>query len=488
MALNSLRFLLLLLPGAAAGLVLLPVRYRVAFLLVTSLLFCALWSPESALLLVCLSVLDFFVAKRMGRAQPRRSRTPVAQHRGKKLLLLLSIVWNIGALALFKYAGFFAANAGALLHLLGMEVDIPALSFLLPIGISYYTFKRVSYMVDVYRGLEPTGDFWNFLLYVSFFPTLLAGPMDRAGAFLPQLASFSPSWERCMTGYGRILWGCAKKMIVADQAAVFVRIAYDHPEAQSWLTLVVATYLFAVQIYADFSGYCDMAIGAANVLGLRISENFALPYAAVSIGDFWRRWHITLSQWFRDYLYIPLGGNRVGTPRQSLNLLIIFLLSGLWHGAQWTFVAWGGLHGAFLILSLWTKTPRTAFTRAIGLTSRVRLSAILRVLLTFHLVTFTWIFFRASSLGDAVTIIKRIAGGILHLAPAPVPWNAAPFGIIITGTLVMVAAEAAMRGSDLGTFLWKKPLWLQCSTYVLLVLLILSFGYFQRNPFIYAQF
>ncbi len=453
---NSLTFLGVFLPITTLVLCVTPQKMRITLLLIASYIFCLLWSTESAIFLFLTTVADYLIGRAMMAG------------RLKKVLLILSLVMNIGLLAFFKYADF--------LHL-------PLLGLAVPLGISYVTFKKLSYIIDIYRNKRTAETrILPFFLYTSFFPTLVAGPIDRADSFLPQTDIVErPRWDEVISGIVRILWGCAKKMIVADQAALLVNAVYDTPGDQSWVSLILATYFFSIQMYADFSGYTDMAIGTAQVLGFRLPENFAMPYGALTVSDFWRRWHITLSSWFRDYVYIPLGGNRVALWRQCLNILITFLLSGLWHGAGWTFVIWGGLHGLYLMLSLLTRNLRTSIISFLRLTRYPRLHIMLQWCIVFHAVTAAWIFFRARSIDDALTIIS----GITRFATGAMMFN------VYTMMLMVIAATMMFVGDKLlgsKSFLQKRPLWLQTGFCYALILLICVFGSFQQNPFIYAQF
>lgn len=310
--------------------------------------------------------------------------------------LMASIAINLGVLFIFKYLDFFNNTVG---FVTGNTAE--SLNLILPIGISFYTFQSMSYTIDVYRGrIQPEKHFGIVATYIAFFPQLVAGPIERATNLLPQFRHrqfFDP--VRAVEGFQLILWGVFKKVVIADRLAIYVNAVYGNLETLSGLTLWVATFFFAFQIYCDFSGYSDIAIGTARVMGFRLMDNFRQPYFAQSVREFWGRWHISLSTWFRDYVYIPLGGNRVSLARNAVNLMVVFLISGLWHGAGWTFIIWGGLHGLAVVwLAVmhrysWNILPR---------------SATLNISLTFVFVCFTWIFFRAESLSDATYIISHL--------------------------------------------------------------------------------
>ncbi len=370
-------------------------RPRQVFLLAASYLFYACWSAPLLLLLIGSTVLDYTVAGALGRSDdPQRRR----------LLLGLSLAGNLGVLGFFKYYNFFADSAAAGLQALGLHVDAPTLAIVLPVGISFYTFQTLGYTIDVYRRqLAPCRSPLDFALYVAFFPQLVAGPIERAGHLLPQLAD--PDARRAdLSGWGLIAIGAFKKVVIADNLAPLVDVVYADPEHAWPLALWFATYAFALQIYCDFSGYSDIAVGVARLLGFDLIQNFRAPYAALGPAELWRRWHISLSLWLRDYLYVPLGGNRGGPWLTARNLLLTMLLGGLWHGAAWNFVLWGAWHGLLLIFFrpvFWDR-----------LRNRLRpispLVDLIRWLVFFHLVCLGWALFRAASLADCAVILGKL--------------------------------------------------------------------------------
>jgi len=373
-----------------------PARYRWAVLLMASYIFYGAWKPAYLLLIIISTAVDYLAGKRLAATEGRARRA----------WLGVSLTVNLGLLVAFKYLDFIARSLETLIGFAGVGFDLPALELVLPVGISFYTFQTLSYTIDVYRGERgPERHFGRFALYVSFFPQLVAGPIERSTRLLPQLDSFVFDRERLVSGLGLMLWGFFKKMVVADRAARFVDAVYGDPGAVQGVTIWLATYAFALQIYGDFSGYSDIAIGAARVLGIDLSTNFIRPYAARSVRDFWRRWHVTLSTWFRDYLYVPLGGSRVRLPRQCLNLMVVFLVSGLWHGASWTFVLWGGFHGVLLVAAvLWQRLrEREGWARGEG-----PLGQALAAVGTFHLVCLGWLIFRADDLTHLAKLLLRL--------------------------------------------------------------------------------
>jgi len=466
----------------------LPQRFRWVVLLVSSYLFYLSGKPESLLLLAVLTLINYYAAIQMGRKAAKKER-------GR--LLLLSLFSNLGLLVAFKYFNFFGQTLKIVFEQGGVFPDIPIFHIFLPVGISFYTFKNLSYSIDVYRGhIEPERHLGVFAVYVAFFPQLLAGPIERARRLLPQFHKPTDLDDRrIIRGLRLILWGLFQKMVVADNLAAFVDPVYNDPAHYPGVILLAATLLFAFQIYYDFSGYSDIAIGAARVLGYETMENFNQPYFSGSITEFWRRWHISLSTWFRDYLYIPLGGNRVSIPRTYLNLLIVFILCGFWHGANWTFLFWGGLHGFYLVVSNATERARGRIVQEIGLTRTPRIHRFLKWGITFSLVCFAWIFFRANRLSEAFFITTHLFAGVENLfrmdllrmlwasLPAGAEWI---FGVVALG--LAEASRFAVRRKRYGETLFNVPAPLRWAAYYGMMIGILLFGQFESKPFIYFQF
>jgi D-alanyl-lipoteichoic acid acyltransferase DltB (MBOAT superfamily) len=327
----------------------------------------------------------------------------------RKKWLYLSIISNLGILFGFKYFNFFSENIQHIFNQYNILYEIPFFNALLPVGISFYTFQTLSYTIDVYNNkTQAQKHLGVFAVYVSFFPQLVAGPIERSNHLLPQFfEKHEFSYSRVKSGLQKMLWGFYKKIVIADNLAILVDGVYNNIDNYSGIALIVATIFFTFQIYCDFSGYSDIAIGSARVMGFELRENFKRPYFSKSIQEFWQRWHITLSSWFKDYLYIPLGGNRVIKWKWYYNILITFLLSGLWHGANWTFIIWGGLHGSYLILAIIFKTRKNNISEKIKSFSPI-LNRLLDVSITFILVAFAWIFFRANNLTDALYVLNNI--------------------------------------------------------------------------------
>src|SRR6185437_2285376 len=408
MLFNSLSFLLFF-PLTTIIYFLLPHRWRWVHLLICSCVFYAALIPVYLLILFAIIAIDYVAALLIASARGQV----------RSAWLTLSIVANVGVLAFFKYFNFASDNLHQLANLIHWNYPVRHLGMLLPIGLSFHTFQSMAYAIEVYRGRqEPERNPGIYALYVMFYPQLVAGPIERPQHLLHQFRRRHRfDADRVMDGLRMMLWGLFKKLVIADRLATVVDAIYAQPSHAGGSYLILATWLFAVQIYCDFSGYSDMAIGAARVLGIELVRNFDRPYASQSIPEFWRRWHISLSSWFRDYLYIPLGGNRVALPRWCFNVLIVFLISGLWHGANWTFAIWGALHGGYVIASRLSQPMRERLASTLAIDRTTTLYGVWRILVTFNLVSFAWIFFRAPTLADAGAILKRIVGRQFWAAP-----------------------------------------------------------------------
>jgi alginate O-acetyltransferase complex protein AlgI len=430
-------------------------------LLLASTYFYGQWNWYYLILIYITVITDFTVGRHIyARLHPRAA-------------LAVSLTINLGILGFFKYGNFLASNVAAGLSWFGMPIQWQGWEFLLPVGISFYTFQSLSYTVDLYRKqLQPRRKLRDYALFVTFFPQLVAGPIVRASEFFQELDSRRRVTTRGMqAGLSLIVVGLVKKVVFADNLAPLVESAFSNPGAASGWQLLIAVYAFAFQIYFDFSGYTDIAIGAARALGFRFPKNFDHPYTALSIREFWRRWHMTLSRWLRDYLYISLGGNRHGPYRTAANLMVTMLLGGLWHGASWNFVLWGGLHGLYLALE-----------RLLGRCCAFRLPAAAHWFLTFQLTCFAWIFFRAPDLKTSTAVIAKIA----RLASEPVlagveTWQA----VLLVGLLLAHWAGARWHLRD-RMCVARAPAWGLVTAGLLLSLLIWAPS--QSAPFIYFQF
>ncbi len=484
MLFNSFAFVVFF-PTVVAAYFALPHRHRWILLLAASYYFYGSWRIEYLGLLMLTTLTDYVLALRMGERATGRERRP---------FLIASVALNLGVLGIFKYANFAASGLATILHL---PNSFAHLDLLLPVGISFYTFQAISYTVDVYRGAkEPERHLGIFALYVSFFPQLVAGPIERSAHLLPQFRrEHRAQYDRVASGLRRIAWGFFKKLVIADQAGYIVDAVYASPESFPGQTVILATYLFAFQIYCDFSGYCDIAIGAARVLGFDLMDNFRRPFAAASVREFWRRWHISLCAWFRDYLYIPLGGNRVSKLRMYGILMLVFTLSGLWHGAGLNFILWGALHGFYLVMSIVTSPARDAAWRRVGAWLRQILAIdpgpirhALGVVLTFHLFVFSLLIFRAGSLTHCLALLQRaLQASGLGLGLDGVI-TSTQFGILLGAIAVMETVQWLQAKQVLGVWWPTLPGALRWSAYYVGVIGILVFGKLGAREFYYFQF
>lgn len=438
-------------------------------ILVASLFFYGWWDWHFLLLLVAIASIDYLVALALMGEIPAWRR---------KWLVLISLFTNLGALFYFKYFNFFSESLQALLHSVGLRADLVTLQVILPLGISFYTFQALSYTIDVYRRKLPAvRSYTEYLCFITFFPHMVAGPIQQATHLLVQFGQERCfNWQESVDGLRQMLWGFFKKMVVADRMAGYVNPIFDNPGDVDGWRLLWASYAFALQIYGDFSGYTDIAIACARLFGLHMTRNFAYPYFASNLHDFWKRWHISLSSWFREYLYIPLGGNRHGPLRQHLNALTVFIVSGFWHGANWTFILWGLLHGVghSLYTLLATRIGRWKF-------SRTRWFHAASVLFVFHVVVLGWIFFRAADAHSAMLIISRVVAAPLHGFHAP-PWALLGLGVLLLGN------EWFQRHRRHGLDIAHWPGAARWLAYYVLAGMILFASPLGYVPFIYFQF
>ncbi|QCR22388.1 MBOAT family protein [Pontibacter sp. SGAir0037] len=489
MLFNSFEFLLFF-PVVTLLYFLLPHRYRWMLLLAASCVFYMFFKAVYILILFFTIVVDYAAGICI-----EDSKTPER----KKVFLLASLVANIGVLAVFKYFNFLNDNITSLSQWLGYENHIPYLHILLPIGLSFHTFQAMSYTFEVYRGHQQAErHFGIYALYVMFYPQLVAGPIERPQNILHQFyEKHYVDYHRIVSGLQLMAWGLFKKVVVADNLALMVDNVYNKPTAYTGISLVLATCFFAFQVFCDFSGYSDMAIGSAQVMGFTLMKNFNRPYLATSIPEFWSRWHISLSTWFRDYLYIPLGGNRVPKWRWYFNLLVVFLVSGLWHGASWTFIVWGALHGFYQVSGFMTKKLREKVADQIGLTAFPRLHHTLQLLSVFVLVSFAWIFFRATSLQDAVYIAYHAVAGLGNIKElAEGDWqhlvflDTSPkiFAVGLGSVILMSVIHRQQNHLSIRQLIATRPVWQRWGLYYLFLLVVLIFGQFGAGEFIYFQF
>jgi D-alanyl-lipoteichoic acid acyltransferase DltB (MBOAT superfamily) len=459
-----------------------PRRFRTGFLLLASYCFYASFNPAYLVLLVFSTVVAWGSGLWIGNKDG-------SGH--KKTRLAAGIVVSLAPLVFFKYFNFVNDSVRLLFDFASLSYTVPALTLMLPVGISFFTFRIVSYLVEVYRGTcPPEKGIAALALHIAFFPQLLAGPIERPGNLLPQLKSFHGfDYDQAVRGLRLMLWGFFKKLVIADRCAILVNQVYDNPASYAGYPLVLATYLFAFQIYCDFSGYTDMARGAARLLGFESMGNFKRPYFARSIAEFWKRWHISLSTWFRDYVYIPLGGSRVAVPRHYLNLLVVFIVSGLWHGAGWTFIAWGALHGVCMVFSLLFAPLGKGIANYVRISGTPALKNAIGMLITFHLVAAGWVFFRAHSIGDAWYVLTRAFDPAkLPVTDVPLGLGATQIAIAVFSILVMLFVEVLEERGKLGTLWAKQHRIVRWAVYAAIALACINLQAPVKSAFIYLQF
>ena len=491
MLFNSIDFLIFF-PIVTVLYFLIPYRFRWLLLLVASCYFYMAFVPIYMLILGFTIVIDYYAGIYIEQSEGKK----------RKLFLTMSLIANIGVLAIFKYYNFLNENIGFLLKGFALQNPIPYLKILLPIGLSFHTFQAMSYTIEVYRGKQKAErHFGIYSLYVMFYPQLVAGPIERPQNVLHQFyEKFDFDYQRVTDGLKLMAWGMFKKVVIADRLALMVNQVYDNPFDQKGIPLIVATTLFSIQIFCDFSGYSDIALGSAQVMGFDLMKNFDRPYFSKTISEFWRRWHISLSTWFRDYLYISLGGNRVSKWRREYNLFIVFLVSGIWHGASWNFVIWGAMHGFYLIFANLTVDFRNKVVDIIGLKKLPFLYKIIQILTVFCLTSFAWIFFRAVDFKSAYYIATHLFSGVgEQLSQLTnrsfinknifLGQGFANFAMVVFSLLVMETVHFYQRGQRLRTVVSQKPLLFRWALYYGIVLAILFLGMFDAPAqFIYFQF
>lgn len=462
---------------------LLPHRRQNVLLVLASYGFYAAWDWRFLALLSFSTLVDFFIAQRIQLSSSTSTR---------KRLLLISVLVNLGLLGTFKYFHFFVDSGIGLLTQLGFEVHTPLIQVILPVGISFYTFQTMAYTIDVYRGQQKAvTNLTTYALYVSYFPQLVAGPIERASRLMPQLEQPRRlSADHIGTGAQLVLWGYVKKVAIADTIAPFVDAAYSDPASYGGLYLWLAVYGFALQVYCDFSGYTDMARGFSRLLGIRLMENFRAPYLSRNITEFWQRWHISLSTWLRDYLYIPLGGNRYGTFRLYRNLMITMILSGLWHGAGWTFVIWGALQGLCMIIHRVHSQSRKARDEKVQTrTSLIRwANHVFFVVLTFHVIATSFIFFRAPDMATVNTFVQTL----FQSASWTNVWEATSIALAVNMLVyasIVLAHDLLLVSSPSDVPLdRKRPWWIRGIAYGLGLVLLAYVRGVSSGSFVYFQF
>ena len=470
MLFNSFEFLIFFPAVCLIYFILRGNKWRIPFLLIASYYFYMNWKPAYAILIMTSTIITYFSGILIEKHDEKRKQ---------KTFLTVSLVINFAILFVFKYFNFINESVFHLLDCCGLRWNVPNLDVLLPVGISFYTFQAVGYSIDVYRGnIKAERNFTTYALFVSFFPQLVAGPIERAKNLLPQFhEEHKFVYDDVIEGIKQMIWGFFMKLCVADILSQYVDAVYNNIAFHNGTSLIIATIFFTFQIYCDFGGYSNIAIGAARIMGFKLMENFHKPYLSLNINEFWKRWHISLSSWFKDYVYIPLGGNRVKQPRHMLNLMITFLVSGIWHGANWTFVLWGGLHGIYQVIAkIWGNH--------IGKTShKTIVYQLVSIAICFILVSFAWIFFRANTVNDAFLIINKIFTE-----------NGKPFFDImvfvygITALLILIIKDLKDEMGYKINFMHSHFIIIRYLSTIALVAYILLFGSFASDQFIYFQF
>lgn len=452
------------------------IKIQNAFLLISSYVFYGWWDWRFLGLILFSSFVDYTIGFYLGKTDKKALR---------KRLLAISLILNIGLLGFFKYFNFFIESFNETMRFFGSSFDVATLNIILPVGISFYTFQTLSYTIDVYnRKLEPAKDVISFFTYVSFFPQLVAGPIERATNLLPQFYSKRVfDYQFAVSGLKLILWGLFKKIVIADNAATYANIIFANTDNYSGSTIFLGVVLFSFQIYGDFSGYSDIAIGTSRLFGFKLMRNFAFPYFSRDIAEFWRRWHISLSTWFRDYLYIPLGGSRGGQWQKIRNTFIIFVVSGFWHGANWTFMSWGFLNALFFLPLLMLKRNRINTDLVAENKWLPNFKELVQMLLTFMLVNLAWIFFRADNMSHAAQIYTKVASSSLFTVPELMPTK------VIVLIIIFVVMEWFRRDREvvLDFSDWRIPRPVRYIIYYLIIASIFLVGG-QQQEFIYFQF
>ena len=489
MLFNSFEFLIFF-PVVTVLYFILPHKYRWVLLLAASYYFYMAWKPAYVLLIFLSTIIDYFASIWMSKQTEKSKR---------KAFLMLSLFTNLGLLFVFKYFNFFSVTLGSLFSAMHVAYEAPQFNLLLPMGISFYTFQTLSYTIDVYRGKrEPETHFGIFALYVSFFPQLVAGPIERSSHLLPQFYKKQTfDFDRMVYGLKRMAWGFFKKVVIADRMAVLVSTVYGNPGSYNGVAFLTATIMFAFQVYGDFSGYSDIAIGAAKVMGFDLMENFKRPFFSKSITEMWRRWHISLSSWFRDYVYFPLGGSRRGTIRTYINIFITFAISGLWHGANWGFILWGIIQAVFLVFERMTKNIRQKSAEWLGLNKAPLLHKFLQVGYTFIVFLFGLVFFRAESFDKAIYMfqgITHVSREMLGLSALKTMFGSMGLGRVemafaIISLAVLMLAELIERKTPLFSAETRTPKPIKWALGLALVFSIILFGVFENAiEFVYFQF
>lgn len=474
---NSFAFLLFF-PVVTCLYYLVPQTWKRWYLLVVSYLFYMNWNPTYALLLALVTLITYTGAKQIASKKKKEQRGGVS--------LAITLILSFAGLFIFKYLNFINESIWSVLTYMGCRIEMPHWELLLPVGISFYTFQACGYVIDVYRKqIEPERNLAMYALFVAFFPQIAAGPIGRAKDLLPQFSEkHFPDRENITKGLRWMLWGYFMKVVIADRMALYTSAIFGNIEHHTGISVLVAALFFSIQIYCDFAGYSFIALGCARVMGFRLITNFERPYMATNVQDFWRRWHISLSTWFRDYLYIPLGGSRCSKGRTRLNLMVTFLVSGLWHGTNWTFVIWGGLNGLFQVIGSWMKPMKERTRMALGLEKDNVWLRMFNIGITFLLMTVAWTFFKAQTVGDALAAISKmiIPTGTLYRP------NASVLLYSCLGIAILMTCDILQERNGRHPLLENRYTAIRFLSYIALTVMILTIGVFDGGQFIYFQF
>lgn len=495
MSFNSATFLIFF-PIVALVYYLINPKFRWLWLLISSYYFYMCWNPKYAIIIgfstITTYIAGFLIYKCNNFSNKHSAKTY------KNIILLCTILANLGILFLFKYYNFFTNIAVRIFNKIHITINFPVFDFMLPVGISYYTFEVISYLMDIYRNdIKPQKNIGKYALFVSFFPQIVAGPIAKAKNMLPQYDEVHVfNYYNAKNGLIQMLWGYFKKSVIADTIALLVNTVFNNPSDYHGYQIVIASLMFTLQIYCDFSGYSDIAIGCAKVMGFNLTTNFKQPYFATSIKDFWKRWHISLTSWFTDYLYIPLGGNRKGYLKTQINVLIVFLVSGLWHGAALTYVVWGLIHGILQVIENLIKPHKEKWIEKNNIDTTRFSYRFFQILITFFLVNFAWIFFRANSIHDIKIIFKNMFvnnpwiftdGSLFNLG-----LNPPEFMLSLICIIVLIVIDYLKTKCDVLEKLSNQCFLFRWSVYIFAVLFLLLFGVYgsgyNAQQFIYSQF
>ena len=487
----SLQFLAFLM-GTIFIYFIIPKKVRYIWLLLASMAFYYVVSGKFLVFLIAVTLVTYGAGLLIENNKEKAPKTA-------KLCLVLSIVLLVCLLGYFKYTGFLLETVGNIVSLFKLSDTMPVVNIILPAGISFYLFQSIGYLIDCYRGKIPAEkNYLQLALFISFFPQITSGPIERAGNMLPQFKEPKDfSYEAMRDGLLLMLWGYFQKIIIADRLAVLVNKVYESPSSYTGTVLFLATIFYTFEIYCDFAGYSCIAIGTARIMGIKIMDNFTQPYLSESVAEFWRRWHISLSTWFRDYLYIPLGGNRKGYVRKLINLMIVFAVSGLWHGAAWTFVVWGLLHGVFQVLGIVLKPARDKLVEVFKIDRDSFSHHLLKILVTFMLVNIGWIFFRADSFGTAIYMLTHMwnatlwsltDGSLFNLGLAQ-----ADVRLVIMALILLIIVDMfGKKGIVIREWIVAQSLWLRWLIYIVAVLFVVTCGVwgpgYDAATFIYSSF